>query len=147
MSVIYGNFKSITVTSDATQDLWNLIGTTTNRIRLLGFEVTSDTLTAILVALTLTRITTAGSGAIGSVTEERADENDGAPTGAMTTEVLTPGTPSGELMSFEWEQLGPVGHIFIPEMRPIAEFSEGFALVVSTAVAFNASGWVCWEEV
>jgi len=146
MSVIYGNFKSQTVDSDATQDLWNLIGTTTNRLRLLGFEVTSDTLTAELVALTLTRVTDSGTGG-NAVTEERADENDGAPTGVMLTEVTTPGTPSGELMSFEWEQLGPVGHVWIPEMRPICEFSEGFALVVSTAVAFNASGWVCWEEI
>ena len=145
-TIFYGSFKSVAIGSDATQDLWNLLGASTHRTLLHGWELTSDTLTAELIALTLTRITSAGTGG-SAVTEERRDENDGAIRAALVTDVETPGTPSGELMGYQWEQLGPVGHVFTPEMRPIAEVSEGFALVVSTAQAVTISGWVCWEEV
>ena len=143
--IVYGAIVGATITSDATQDIWNLIGASGARTTLHGWELTSASLTAALVSLTLTRITTAGTGG-SAITEERRDENDGAILGALVTDVEAPGTPSGNLMGYQWEQLGPVGHIFTPEMRPVAEVAEGFALVCNTAVAMTVSGWVCWEE-
>ena len=143
--IVYGALVNIAVASDATQDIWNLMGASGVRVTLHGWELTSDTLTAELVSLTLTRVSSGGTGGAG-VTEQLRDSNDAALGGIFQTGVTTPGTPTGNLMGYQWEQLGPVGHIFTPEMRPVAELAAGFALVCNTATEMTVSGWVCWEE-
>ena len=55
-------------------------------------------------------------------------------------------TDAGRFMGFQWEKLGPVGHIFTPKMAPICKAAEGFSLVQTTALAMTVSGFVCWEE-
>lgn len=143
--IVYGALKDVSIAADATQDIWNLLAGANKRIVLHGFELYSADTAAEIVSLSLQRVTTAGTGGT-AVTEQAADEDSGTIDSSMVTDVETPGTPDGVLMGFQWEQLGPCGHVFTPEMRPVSVDGQGFALVCNTAVAMTVSGWVCWEE-
>lgn len=136
----------VTLASDATQDIWSLMAASTNKIKLHGWELTSSATTASVLNINLHRISAVGSGGA-TVTEIKLDEDDGTITGSVRTEDTTPGTDSGGLMSYQWEQLGPVGHVFTPEMRPVIEVSQGIALTCNTAATPTLSGWICWEEI
>ena len=101
---------------------------------------------AVLLEVTLLRLSAVGS--VGAaVTEVKLDTDDGAITGSVRVGDTTPGTPGDVLAGYQWEQLGPVGMIYTPEMRPVIEVSTGIALVCNTADAFEMSGWICWEEI
>ena len=147
MGDVYYQQIDITIASDATQDLWSLFAGATRKVRLLGWELTSAAVAAALIDINLHRISAVGSVGAASSTEELADELSGALTASVRTEDTTPGTDAGGLMSYQWEQLGPVGHVFTPEMAPISKVSEGFALTCNTAIVATLSGWICWEEV
>lgn len=136
---------SITIGADATQDLWSLMAAATNKIKLHGWEITSNALTATLLELTLKRVTAHGSGG-SALTEVLLDTDDGSITGSAQAGNTTPGSAGDILAGFQWEQLGPLGIIYTPEMRPVLEVSTGIALVCNTAAAFEMSGWICWEE-
>lgn len=137
----------VTLASDATQDIWSLMAGASNKIILHGWELTSDATAASIIDINLHRISAVGSVGAASTTEELLDEVDSAVTGSIRTEDTTPGTPSGDLMSYQWEQLGPIGHVFTPEMRPTIKVSEGIALTCNTAATPTLSGWICWEEI
>ena len=138
-------FRSIAITSDATQDLWSLMAAATNKLVLHGWEITSDSIAAVSLEVALLRLSAVGS--VGSTaTEVKLDTDDGTITGSVRTGDTTPGTPGDVLQGFGWEQLGPLGQVYTPEMRPIIEVSTGIALVCDTADAFEMSGWVAWEE-
>jgi len=138
--------NSITVASDATQDLWSLMAAATNKIILHGWEITSNAIAAALLEVTLKRLSAVGS--VGdAATEVMLDTDGGAITGSVRTGDTTPGTPGDILAGYQWEQLGPLGMIYTPEMRPIIEVSTGIALVCNTAAEFEMSGWICWEEI
>lgn len=144
--MVMAPLNSITIGSDATQDLWSLMAAATNKLILHGWEVSSDAIAATLLELTLLRLSAVGS--VGAaVTEVKLDTDDGAITGSVRVGDTTPGTPGDVLAGFQWEQLGPVGMIYTPEMRPVIEVSTGIALVCNTADAFEMSGWICWEEI
>ena len=147
MSTIFYQSISLTSIADATQDLWSIMASSTRRVELHSWELTSEALTATLVNLTLKRISAVGSGGAASSTEEPANEFDAAVTASVRTEDLTPGTPAGDLQAYKWEQLGPVGHTWIPEDRPISKVSEGFALVCDTAIILDIAGWIAWAEI
>ena len=139
-------FRSVTIGSDATQDLWSLMAASTNKLILHGWEISSDAIAATLLEVTLLRLSAVGSD--GSIaTEVMLNTDDGAITGSVRTGDTTPGTPGDVLQGFAWEQLGPLGMVYTPEMRPVIEVSTGIALVCDTADAFEMSGWVCWEEI
>jgi len=143
--MVQAPINSITIGADATQDLWSLMAAATNKLVLHGWEITSDAIAATLLELTLLRLSAVGSGGA-TVTEDKNDEDDGAITGSVRVGDTTPGTPGNVRAGFQWEQLGPLGIIYTPEMRPVIEVSTGIALVCNTAAAFEMSGWVCWEE-
>ena len=145
--IVYAQLD-ITLSSDATQDIWNLLAASTNQIKLHGWELSSAAIAAALMDINLHRVSTAGTGGT-VVTEALADETGSSITSALVTDVETPGTPiaAGDLMSYQWEQLGPVGHVFTPEMRPISKVSQGFAVTCNTAITATLSGWVAWEEI
>lgn len=149
--MVIAPINSITIGADATQDLWSLMAAASNKLILHGWEITSDAIAAALLECTLLRLSAVGS-AGAAVTEAMLNTDDGAITGAVRVGDTTPGTPIGEetpagiLMGFQWEQLGPLGIVYTPEMRPVIEVSTGIALVCNTAAAFEMSGWVCWEE-
>ena len=143
--MVQAPLNSLTVGADATQDLWSLMASATNKLILHGWEVTSDSLTAVLMEVTLHRINATNSGA--AVTEVKLDEDDGAITGIVLSVGTTISTSTAILAGYQWEQLGPLGMIYTPEMRPVIEVSQGIALICNTADAFEMSGWICWEEI
>lgn len=144
--MVIAPINSITIGADATQDLWSLMAAATNKLLLHGWEVSSDSIAAALLELTLLRLSAVGSAGAGA-TAVKLDTDDGAITGTCRVGDTTPGTPGDILAGFQWEQLGPLGMIYTPEMRPVIEVSTGIALVCNTADAFEMSGWVCWEEI
>ncbi len=146
--IVYKPFAGVAIGADATIDVWNLLGSSAIRIRLLGFELTSAAVAAALTTLTLGFVSTVGTGGTDLNDEQHADDAKSTTIlGSLITDVETPGTDAGRLMGFQWEQLGPVGHIFTPEMAPICAAAEGFSLVQTTAIAMTVSGFVCWEEI
>jgi len=142
--MVQAPLNSLTVGSDATQDLWSLMAAASNKIVLHGWEISSDAIAATLLELTLHRISATNSGA--AVTEVKLDEDDGAITGIVLSVGTTISTSTAILAGYQWEQLGPLGMIYTPEMRPVIEVSQGIALICNTAAAFEMSGWICWEE-
>ena len=145
--IVYGSLNAISVTADATQDIWSVVAATNKHIVLHGFELYSADTASEIIALSVKRITGHGTGGT-SITVQAADEDSGTVTAtANRTVITTQGTPDGVLMGFQWEQLGPVGHIFTPEMRPKSLAGDGFALTWDSATAATVSGWLCWEEI
>ena len=144
--MVQAPLNSVTIGADATQDLWSLMAAATNKLILHGWEISSDAIVATLLEVTLLRLSAVGSaGAV--ATAVKLDTDDGAITGIARAGDTTPGTPGDILAGYQWEQLGPLGMIYTPEMRPAIEVSTGIALVCNTADAFEMSGWICWEEI
>ena len=144
--MVMAPLNSITVGADATQDLWSLMAAATNKLVLHGWEITSNAIAATLLEVTLLRLSAVGS--VGAAaTAVKLDTDDGAITGSARVGDTTPGTPGDILAGYQWEQLGPLGMIYTPEMRPVIEVSTGIALVCNTSAAFEMSGWICWEEI
>jgi hypothetical protein len=145
LAPVAGN--SVTIGSDATQDLWSLMAASANKLILHGWEISSDAVAATLLDVALFRITAAGSGGALTAGEQPLDSDDAAAVGIARVGDTTPGTPGVLLACYQWEQLGPLGMIYTPEMRPVIEVSTGIALVCNTADGFEMSGWICWEEI
>ena len=145
--VVYAPIVAASIGADATIDVWNLMGTSAIRMRLLGFELTSAAVAAALTTLTLGFASTAGTGGTGVTGQHADDAKTTTLLGSLVTDVETPGTDAGRFMGFQWEQLGPVGHIWTPEMAPLCAAAEGFSLVQTTTIAMTVSGFVCWEEI
>lgn len=143
--MVQAPFKSVTIGADATQDLWSVMASATVPIRIHGWEITSDKIAAVNLELTLQRITVVGSGGT-ALTEVALGLNTGTIIGSARAGDTTPGTPGDILAGYSWENLGPVREIYTPAMRPDADVTDGIALVCDTALAFELSGWVCWEE-
>ena len=137
----------LTLAADPSQDIWSIFATSAFQIRLHGWELSSNAVAASIIDINLHRISAIGSIGSASPDEEKADESSAPLLASVRFEDTTPGTPSGNLMSYQWEQLGPVGHIWTPEMRPISLVSEGFALTMNTSATPTLSGWIAWEEV
>lgn len=143
--MVQAPLNSLTVGADATQDLWSLMAAATNKLVLHGWEITSDAVAATLMEVTLHRISGTNSGS--AVTEVKLDTDDGDITGIVLSVGTTISTSTGILAGYQWEQLGPLGQVYTPEMRPVIEVSTGIALICNTADAFEMSGWICWEEI
>ena len=143
--MVQAPLNSLTVGADATQDLWSLMAAATNKLILHGWEISSDAVAATLMEVTLHRISATNTGS--AVTEVKLDEDDGAITGIVLSVGTTISTSTAILAGYQWEQLGPLGMIYTPEMRPVIEVSQGIALICNTADAFEMSGWICWEEI
>jgi len=143
--IVHQKFE-LTLASDVTQDIWSVLASSTSPIILHGFEMTSDAIAAALIVVDLHRITAVGSGGAPLSNEELSDERMSAVTANVRTEDTTPGASGGDLMGWQWEQLGPVGHVYTPETRPRANVSEGFAFGMFTAATPTLSGWLMWEE-
>ena len=143
--IVYCPLDSVTIGAEGTLDVWSLMAAATNKLILHGWEITSDATTAAILELNLRYITTVGSGG-NAETEAKADVDDGAITGSVRSDDTTEGTGVTKLMSYQWEQLGPLGIIYTPQMMPRIEVSQGIALYLTTTTGFECSGWICWEE-
>lgn len=135
-------------TGSAGDDIFELTAGSANKIKLHGFAIYSNQVSAEAITLRLLRRTTAGSGG-SAATEVKRDQDDGTITGALVANNTTAGTPGDVLEHYEWEQLGPLQMIYTPAMMPIIE--EGGRLCLETVDATGATqtwqGWVTWEEI
>ena len=148
--MVMAPLAGITLASDATQDIWSLMAAATNKLILHGWEISSAAVAAEIMAVTLHGITAHGTTSGGEATEVKLDTDDGAITGTVEYGHTTAGASGGIgiLAGFQWEQLGPLGMVYTPEMRPVIEVSTGIALGCFTAATEIAiSGWICWEEI
>ncbi len=144
---VYCPLNNLSVTAAADQDIWEIATASTNKCRLLGWEITSSSTAAEALTMRIVRGTASGSGG-GTGTEVKADDDDGAITAAVETLNTTPGTDGDIIQTFEWEQLGPLGMVYTPEMAIIIPESSWLKLnMVDTPTAFSANGWICWEEI
>ena len=142
--VYYAPIESATVS--ASGDLWQIATTSTIKARLLGWEITSNAIAAEALELRLVRADTAGSGGT-ALDENPADPDDSAATVVGLAINSTPASTLTDLQFFAWEQLGPVGMVYTPEMAPIIDVGTAMILVCATTpTSFEMSGWVCWEE-
>jgi len=146
-SASFGGAAGVTIGSDATQDLFSIVAAASTEIIIYGWEVTSDAVAATLLECALIRISATGSVG-GTPTATRLHEQTATSGVTLGEGDTTPGTPiaNEEIATYQWEQLGPLGQIYIPEMRIRCNASEGIALVCNTAAAFEMAGFVCWEE-
>lgn len=145
--IYYAPIESITVGTGGNDDIFELGTGATVKARLLGWEINSSAVAAAALELRLLRASTAGSGGAA------ASENEADPTNSVTAGVTvtvnntTPGTGGEVLQHFGWEQLGPLGQVYTPEMAPIIGPSSYLVLNLITAPAtFECNGWICWEE-
>ena len=145
--MVLAPFVDLAVTSDATQDIWEITAGATNPLIIHGFELTSAKTTAELVSLRLVRYATSGSVG-GTAVEVLADVDDGAITAAVETLNTTPGGTPTVLMGFQWEQLGPLVYLPTPESRIIVQSAGILALntLSAPAATTNWSGHLIWEE-
>ena len=137
---------SVTIGAEGTLDVWSLMATGTNKLILHGWEITSNATTAAVLELDLRFIGTVGSGGNAETGEAKLNVDDGAITGTVRSDDTTEGTTVTKLQGYQWEQLGPLGQVYTPEMRPVIELSTGVALYLATTTGFECSGWICWEE-
>jgi len=147
-SASLGGAAGVTVGSDATQDLWSIEAAASTEIILYGWEVTSDAVAATLLELALIRISATGSSGANTPTATRLHEQTATSGAILLAAATTSGVPiaNEEIATYQWEQLGPLGQIYIPEMRIVIEAGDGIALVCNTAAAFEMAGYIVWEE-
>lgn len=145
--IVYCPLPDLSVTNDADQDIWELASPSTHKIILHGWEITSAATAAEAITLRILRGTGTGDG--GAETPAAADEDSGTVVGAVDSLALAPGTDGAILQTFEWEQLGPLGMIYTPEMRIKMDVSDFLKLNLETALAATTvwNGWLCWEEI
>ena len=146
-SASLGGAAGVTVGADATQDLFNITAAASTQIIIYGWEITSDAVAATLLECALIRVSGTGSGG-GTPTATSLGEHTAVSAAVLGEADTTAGTAiaNEEIATYQWEQLGPLGQIYIPEMRILCEASEGIALVCNTADAFEMGGYIVWEE-
>lgn len=146
--VYYVPLDALSVTTDADQDLFEIVAAASKRVILHGFSLSSTYTTDERVRLRLLQRTTTGSGGSGATEVAADDGNDTAATAAVSTLVTTPGTAGDILAGFQWSQQGELLFLPTPEMRPVVAKSSRLALNINSAVGGTRtwSGWVCWEE-
>lgn len=147
--IYYAPIVTNTITTAGNCDLFQLLTTTTNKSRLLGWEINSSSVVAQALELRLMRRSTAGTGGT-ALTEVPLDpDNTVTASVAGMSNIVTAnlGSAGSVLKHHGWEQIGPYGFIYTPEMAPIITLSTALCLNLITApTSFTLSGWVCWEE-
>lgn len=145
--IYYTPIESITVGTGGDDDIFELATNSSTKARLLGWEINSSLTTAAALELRLLRASTAGSGGAAASENEADPGNTVTPGVTVTVNNTTPGTDGEVLQHFGWEQLGPLGMVYTPEMAPIIGPSGYLVLNLITApTSFECNGWVCWEE-
>lgn len=139
---------AITVTTDADQDIIEMVGASGYPFALLAFELYSSLTTDERVRLRLVRRSTTGSGG-SALTEIRQDGgNSVAAQTAVSTLVTTPGTIGDIGPSFYWSQLAPLIYRPTPDEVMSAVSGGRLCLNLQSAVASSRtwSGFVTWKE-
>jgi hypothetical protein len=138
---------AISVTTDADQDIIEMVGASGYPFALLAIELYSSLTTDERVRLRMVRRSTTGSGG-SALTEIKNDAGSAANQTAVSTLVTTPGTIGDIGPCFYWSQLGPF--IYRPTPKEIMEIASGgrLALNLQSAVASTRtwSGYLVFEE-
>lgn len=138
---------AISVTTDADQDIIEMVGASGYPFALLAIELYSSLTTDERVRLRLVRRSTTGSGG-SALTEIKQDGGSASPQTAVTTLVTTPGTIGDIGPSFYWSTLGPF--IYRPTPKEIIEIISAGRLCLNLQSAVGGtrtwSGFVTWEE-
>ena len=149
MGRIYAQpLENLQVTTDADQDIFEMVAGSAKPVTLHGFSLTSATTTDERVRLRLVRRSTTGSGGSAG-TEVPIDDDDTTTIAtALSTLVTTPGTIGDIIKCWRWSQQGELLYLPTPEMRPVLTAGARLSLNLQTAVASTRSwdGWVVWEE-
>jgi len=146
--IVYCPLLALDVTNNSDQDIWELAAPSTHTLWLHGWELTSASEVAEALTIRLLFGTDSGVGGA-AATEVRADDDSGSIVGVVETLNTTPGTDGGVVQTFSWEQLGPLGQIYTPEMRfkipPSGFMKVNLATALGATTVWN--GWLCWEEI
>src|SRR5687767_9405765 len=138
---------AISVTTDADQDIIEMVGASGYPFALLAIELYSSLTTDERVRLRLVRRSTTGSGG-SALTEIKQDGGGAAPQTAVSTLVTTPGTIGDIGPCFYWSTLGPF--IYRPTPAEIIEVVSGGRLCLNLQSAVGStrtwSGFVTWSE-
>lgn len=138
---------AISVTTDADQDIIEMVGASGFPFDPIAIELYSSLTTDERVRFRFVRRTTTGSGGT-ALTEIKNDAGSASPQTAVSTLVTTPGTIGDIGPSFYWSQLGPF--IYRPTPEEIFEIASGgrFCLNLQSAVGSTRtwSGFVTWRE-
>jgi hypothetical protein len=142
-------FDNLQVTTDADQDIFEIVNGATKRLVIHAFSLTSAQTTDERARLRLTRRSTTGSGGT-AMTEVATDEgNTVAATAAVVTLATTPGTIGNMLKTWRWSQQNELLYLPTPEMREVVAESGRICLNLQTALGGTRSwdGYVTWEEI
>jgi len=133
--------------SDGVLDLFEMVVGANNKSRLMKFRFESDKVAAEIVRLRLVRRSTTGTGGAAGVVAKNEEES-GSATTAVNFDVTSPGTIGAIHQAYQWEQLGPLEEIFLPEERLLAD--DGTRLCLEAVAGFTTdssiSGYVVWRE-
>lgn len=141
-------YDNLSVTTDADQDIFELVMGATMSGIFLGFELYAGTTSDERVRLRLCRRSTTGSGGSAASENPKDPGNTVVAAAAVSTLVTTPGTIGAILEPFYWSQLSPLIYLPPPELRETIGVSGRICLNLQTAVAStrNWSGKLWWEE-
>lgn len=147
MRVFTAPLDAISVTTDADQDIIEMVGAAGYPFRLLAIELSSSLLTDERVRLRLVRRSTTGSGGT-ALTEIKNDGGGGTIQTAVSTLVTTPGTIGDIGPCWQWSQLAPFVYRPTPEEQFEMVSAGRIALNLQSAVASTRtwSGFVTWAE-
>jgi len=143
-------FDSIAVTTDADQDIFEMVPGSVRDVVLHGFSLTSDYTTDERCRLRLLRRSTTGSGGAAATEVPGHPGNTNTADCAINQLVTTPGTIGAILLGWRWSQQGELLYLPTPEIREVAVKSgDRLCLNLQSALGGtrNWSGWVAWEEI
>lgn len=141
--------EALSVTTDADQDIWELVAPSSATCILHGFSLTSSTTTDERVKLRLVRRSTTGSGGAGATEVPTEDGNTMTAGAALSTLVTTPGTIGDILRVWRWSQQGELLWLPTPKLQDTITPGGRLCLNLGTAVGSTRTwdGWVSWEEI
>lgn len=138
---------AISVTTDADQDIFEMVGASGYPFALLAFELYSSYTSEERCRLRLVRRSTTGSGG-SALTEIKNDAGSAANQTAVSTLVTTPGTIGDIGPCFYWSTLAPL--IYRPTPEEIIEIASGGRLCLNLQSALGGtrtwSGFLTFRE-
>jgi len=139
--------NQVIANSDGVLDIFELIAGANKPIDLVKFRFESSNIAADNVRLRMVRRSTTGSGGVTGVPVKN-NEGGGTITAVVEFDVTTVGSVGDILAAYQWEQLGPLEEIYLPEERIHVQEGGRLCLEIVSAIPNDAnwSGYVVWME-
>lgn len=147
MGRIYtAQFRDITVS--AAGELLQLSTSAGICARILKWEITSSAVTPQSLRLATAFAGTAGSGGTALAEVARNTANTVVAGASALVKNSVAASSLSYLESYEWEQMGPVGEVFTPELAPELGVSKSWVLILESApTEFKMAGNITWLEI